>query len=103
MVFFKFLQIGSPVGVILLLAAVTAPLLLTGMSTNSVFVNGNIHAYAQAGQEARPNYFIRMNPGATAEGSQHYSIGNAAVPAGTTVVWVNNDQGVRHTVTSGIS
>jgi plastocyanin len=97
----KFLLIGSPIGVILFLGVVATPLLLTGMSTNSVFVNGNLNAYAQAGQEARPNYFIRINPGATAEGSQHYSIGNAAVPAGTTVVWVNNDQGVRHTVTSG--
>jgi plastocyanin len=97
----KFLLIGSPIGVILLLGVVATPLLLTGMSTNSVFVNGNLNAYAQAGQEARPNYFIRINPGSTAEGSQHYSIGNAAVPAGTTVVWVNNDQGVRHTVTSG--
>jgi plastocyanin len=98
----KFLLIGSPIGVILLLGVVVAtPLLLTSMSTNSVFVNGNINAYAQAGQEVRPIYFININPGATAEGSQHYSIGNAAVPAGTTVVWVNNDQGVRHTVTSG--
>jgi plastocyanin len=64
-------------------------------------VNGNTNAYAQEGQEARPIYFIRMNPGGTFEGSQHYSIGNAAVPADTTVVWINNDQGVRHTVTSG--
>ena len=97
----KFLRIGSPVGVILLLAAVIAPLLLSGMSTNSLFLNGNTNAYAQAGQEARPIYFININPGASAEGTQHYSIGNAAVPAGTTVVWVNNDEGVRHTVTSG--
>jgi plastocyanin len=99
----KFLLIGSPIGVILLLGVVVAtPLLLTSMSTNSVFVNGNINAYAQAGQESRPNYFIRINPGASfAEGGHHYSIGNAAVPAGTTVVWVNNDQGVQHTVTSG--
>jgi plastocyanin len=98
----KFLLIGSPIGVILLLGVVATPLLLTSMSTNSVFVNGNTNAYAQAGQEARPNYFIRINPGSEFEGSQHYSIGNAAVPAGTTVAWVNNDQGVRHTVTSGM-
>ena len=101
MFFSKFLRIGSPVGVILLLAAVIAPLLLSGMSTNSLFLNGNTNAYAQPGQEARPIYFININPGASAEGTQHYSIGNAAVPAGTTVVWVNNDEGVRHTVTSG--
>jgi plastocyanin len=102
MLFSKFLPIGSHVGVILLLVAVTAPLLLTSMSTNSAFVNGNTNAYAQqAGPEARPIYFIRINEGSDFEGSQHYSIGNAAVPAGTTVVWVNNDQGVRHTVTSG--
>ena len=85
----------------LLLAAVTASLLLTGMLTNSLFVNGNTNAYAQAGQEARPIYFIRIKPEGSFEGSQHYSIGNAPVPAETTVVWVNNDQGVRHTVTSG--
>jgi plastocyanin len=97
----KYLPIGSHVGVVVLLVAVAAPLLLTSMSTNSVFVNGNTNAYAQAGQEARPNYFIRMNPGSAFEGAQHYSIGNAAVPAGTTVAWVNNDQGVTHTVTSG--
>lgn len=102
MLFSKFLLIGSPRGVILVLGAVTAPLLLTSMLTNSVFVNGNnIDAYAQAGQETRPFYFIRINPSSEIEGSQHYSIGNAAVPAGTAVVWVNNDQGVRHTVTSG--
>ena len=101
MFFSKFLRIGSPVGVILLLAAVIAPLLLSGMSTNSLFLNGNINAYAQAGQEARPIYFIRINPGSSFEGTDHYNIGNAAVPAGTTVVWVNNDEGVRHTVTSG--
>ena len=100
MFFSKFLRIGSP-GVTLLLAAVIAPLLLSGMSTNSLFLNGNTNAYAQAGQEARPIYFININPGASAEGTQHYSIGNAAVPAGTTVVWINNDEGVRHTVTSG--
>ena len=97
----KYLPVGSHVEVALLLVAVAAPLLLTSMSTNSVFVNGNTNAYAQAGQEARPIYFIRINEGSDFEGSQHYSIGNAAVPAGTTVVWVNNDQGVRHTVTSG--
>ena len=97
----KYLPIGSHVGVVLLLVAVATPLLLTSMSANSVFVNGNINAYAQAGQEARPIYFIRINPGSSFEGTDHYNIGNAAVPAGTTVVWVNNDQGVRHTVTSG--
>ena len=100
----KYLPIGSHVGVVLLLVAVAAPLLLTSMSTNSVFVNGNTNAYAQAGQELRPQYFIRINPGASFEGTNHYSIGNAAVPAGTTVVWVNNDDtqvGLRHTVTSG--
>jgi plastocyanin len=97
----KFLLISSPIGVTLLLGMVATPLLLTSTSTNSVFVNGNTNAYAQEGQEARPNYFIRINPGSEFEGSQHYSIGNAAVPAGTTVVWVNNDQGVSHTVTSG--
>ena len=97
----KYLPIGSHVGVVLLLVAVATPLLLTSMSTNSVFVNENTNAYAQAGQETRPIYFIRINPGSSFEGTDHYSIGNAAVPAGTTVVWVNNDQGVSHTVTSG--
>lgn len=97
----KFLP-TKPVELIVLLGVVAAPLLLIIMSTNAVFVNGNNnYAYAQAGQETRPNYFIRINEGSDFEGSQHYSIGNAAVPAGTTVVWVNNDQGVRHTVTSG--
>jgi plastocyanin len=98
----KFLLTTSTIGVVLLFGVLTTPLLLTSMSTN-VFVNGNNNAYAQAGQESRPNYFIRINPGASlAEGGHHYSIGNAAVPAGTTVVWVNNDQGVQHTVTSGM-
>ena len=102
MFFSKYLPIGSHVGVVLLLVAVAAPLLLIIMSTNAAFVNGNNnYAYAQAGQETRPNYFIRINEGSDFQGSQHYSIGNAAVPAGTTVVWVNNDQGVSHTVTSG--
>ena len=92
---------GTPIAIVLLLGVVSAPLMLTYLSTNSVFVNGNNNAYAQVGQEPRPNYFIRINPGASVQTTQEYSIGNAAVPAGTTVVWVNNDQGVRHTVTSG--
>jgi plastocyanin len=96
----KSILVVSPIVAVLLLV-LAAPLLLTSMSINSVFVNGNNNAYAQAGQENRPNYFIRINPGSSFEGGQHYSIGNAAVPAETTVVWVNNDQGVRHTVTSG--
>jgi plastocyanin len=100
MLLFKSFLVVSPIVAVLLLV-VAAPLMLTSMSINSVFVNGNNNAYAQAGQESRPNYFIRMNPGVSFEGSQHYSIGNAAVPADTTVVWVNNDQGVSHTVTSG--
>ena len=98
----KFVLTASTMGVVLLFGVLTTPLLLTSTSTNSVFVNGNNNAYAQPGQEARPNYFIRINPGSSFEGSQHYSIGNSAVPAGTTVVWVNNDQGVQHTVTSGM-
>ena len=67
----KFLLISSPIGVTLLLGVVATPLLLASMSTNSVFVNGNTNAYAQEGQEARPNYFIRINPGSEFEGSQH--------------------------------
>jgi hypothetical protein len=67
----KYLLMGSPIGVILLLGVVGTPLLLTSISTNFVFVNENINAYAQAGQEARPNYFIRINPGSEFEGSQH--------------------------------
>lgn len=98
----KFLLIVSPIGAILML--VTAPLLLTSMSANSVFVNGNNNnAYAQAGQEDRPTYFIRILPGASFQGNQHYSIPNAAVPADTTVAWINGDSqsGALHTVTSG--
>ena len=74
----------------------TAPLLLMIMSTNSAYLGATNNAYAQQRQEARPIYFININPEVSFEGSQHYSIGNAAVPAGTTVVWINNDQGQRH-------
>ena len=93
---------GTPMAIVLLLGVVSAPLLLVYMSTNSVYVNGNTDAYAQPGQEIRPNYTIRINPGASIQTAQEYQIGNAAVPAGTTVNWINNDQGVRHTVTSGM-
>lgn len=95
----KFLLIGSSIGV-LVLALVAAPLLLTTMSINSVFVSGSNNAYAQQ-QTARPSYFISIIPGPDFESPSRYNPPNVAVPAGTTVVWVNNDQGQRHTVTSG--
>lgn len=61
---------------------------------------GAISAFAQE-QEAQPTYWIRINPGAWETGVQHYSPGQVAVPANTTIEWLNNDLGQIHTVTSG--
>jgi plastocyanin len=56
-------------------------------------------AYAQS-NPADPTFFIIIPPGASEEGIPHYEPQDAAVPAGTTVVWINQDL-VHHTVTSG--
>jgi plastocyanin len=49
------------------------------------------------------DYLVRIPPGATQEGGVHYEPAGIAVPAGTTVVWVNDDPGQPHTVTSGMA
>jgi plastocyanin len=91
----------SSVGVIGLLV-VTAPLLLMSMSTNSAYLGATNNAYAQQSQTEQPSYFITIIPGSDIDSPSHYSPENVAIPTGTTVVWVNQDQGQRHTVTSGM-
>lgn len=68
-------------------------------------VNNSMAAYAQYPATTvfpdLPNYFIRIHP-STFEGAiTHYEPRDVAVPAGTTVIWYNDDVFVPHTVTSG--
>jgi plastocyanin len=53
--------------------------------------------------EVRGTYVVRIPPGATEEGGTHYEPANIAIPAGTTIVWFNDDTDQPHTVTSGAS
>jgi plastocyanin len=62
---------------------------------------GHNLATAQEQQEAVPTYWIRINPGASQSGVQHYFPDRIAVPANITIEWLNNDIGQIHTVTSG--
>ena len=57
-------------------------------------------AFAQP-SEIRGTYVVRIRPGATEEGGIHYDPANIAIPAGTTVIWFNDDTDQPHTVTSG--
>ena len=44
-------------------------------------------------KQSRPSYFITIIPGSDSDSPSHYNPENVAVPTGTTVVWVNQDQG----------
>lgn len=52
-------------------------------------------------QEVRGTFVVRMPPGAYQQGNVYYNPADIAVPAGTTVVWFNDDPNQIHTVTSG--
>lgn len=95
----KALVAVSPVLVLLLL--VTTPSLMMTLSPTNPLLVGSNNAYAQPNPGEQPTFFIYINPGETDGAPAQYSAKNVAVPTDTTVVWVNNDQGVRHTVTSG--
>jgi len=55
-------------------------------------------AYAQ---EVRGSYVVDIPAGAYQPGAEHYVPANIAIPAGTTIVWFNDDPNQPHTVTSG--
>lgn len=73
-----------------------------------VFANTNYNAFGQFGgfpflpteQEVLPTYVVRTSPGAQEASPQHYYPPNIAIPAGTTIGWLNDDPGQPHTVTS---
>ena len=75
---------------------------VVAMNLVNLKTTDNNNAYAQTNQ-ARPSYFITIAPNPSQEGTKHYNPSNVAVPAGTTVVWVQSDPtiGSKHTVTSG--
>ncbi len=96
----NFLNISMAIAMISITGLILAP-------TISLYsgANKSMAAYAQYPTETvfpdMPNYFIRMHP-STFEGDvTHYDPRDVAVPSGVTVVWVNDDFGVAHTVTSG--
>lgn len=87
-------------------AAVAASFVL---ATMFIIIAPNM-AYAQLGglfpffptSEVLPTYIVRIIPGAAFENSLfHYFPDDIAIPAGTTIVWFNDDPGQPHTVTSG--
>lgn len=74
--------------------SIIAAVLLAGFVTTA----GLSSAFAQ---EVRGTFVVRMPPGAYQEGSIYYDPTNIAIPAGTTVIWFNDDPNQIHTVTSG--
>lgn len=82
-----------------LIAMLSAPIL-----SMSGLIGSTQQATAQSEQdgESKPTYWIRINPGAVQDAAQHYVPNHIAVPANTTIEWINNEPKVRHTVTSGV-
>ncbi|NWG37713.1 plastocyanin/azurin family copper-binding protein [Nitrososphaera sp.] len=77
------------------LAVIVAAVMATTIATASL-----TSAYAQ--EVVRGTFVVRMPPGSYQEGADvYYDPTNIAVPAGTTVVWFNDDPNQIHTVTSG--
>jgi len=95
----KTFVVVSPVLVVLLLL-VTAPAVMMMSPAHPFFVSSN-NAYAQPNPGEEPTFFIYINPSQTDGGPAQYSAKNVAVPTDTTVVWVNNDPRVQHSITSG--
>jgi plastocyanin len=56
---------------------------------------------AAYGQEVRGTFVVRIPPGAAQGTTDHYVPANIAIPAGTTIVWFNDDPDQLHTITSG--
>ena len=90
-------------------------ILLTGLGLIIIITSGAMLANAAFGQfgggfstgfiptegKVLPTYVVRIPPGAAQQSSpQHYYPPNIAIPAGTTIGWVNDDPGQPHTVTS---
>ena len=92
------------VSLVIALVFIAATSGVVAMNLVNFKTTDNNNAYAQTNQ-ARPSYFITIAPNPSQEGTKHYNPSNVAVPAGTTVVWVQSDPtlGSRHTVTSGTS
>ena len=58
--------------------------------------------FASAQEGVYGTFAVRIPAGSFQEGTDtHYDPANIAVPAGTTVIWFNDDPGEPHTVTSG--
>lgn len=87
--------------------------LLTGLmliiTTGTILVNaafgqfggGFSSGFVSTEEKVLPTYVVRIPPGAAQKDSpQHYYPPNIAIPADTTIGWVNDDLGQPHTVTS---
>jgi plastocyanin len=79
---------------------VTTPAIMLMSPANTFFVSSN-NAYAQPNPGEEPTFFIYINPSQDDGGPAQYSAKNVAIPTDTTVVWVNNDPRVQHSITSG--
>lgn len=93
---------SSKILTLLFLAALFMGAIASMASVNFAPTIKTNDAYAQSNQANQPSYFISIHPSTFSEGASEYSAPNVAVPIDTTVVWVNNDLGLRHTITSGM-
>jgi hypothetical protein len=86
----------------LVLITITAAgaILLTNAAFGQ-FGGGFSTGFVPTGEKVVPTYIVRIPPGASQQSSpQHYYPQNIAIPAGTTVGWINDDPHQPHTVTS---
>jgi plastocyanin len=78
--------------------SLTLTILLAGVMVIAIVIPANFSS--AAGQQVHGDYLVRIPQGATEQEGVYYEPGHIAIPAGTTVVWPNDDPGQLHTVTS---
>lgn len=85
---------------LLLIIITTAGTILVNAAFGQ-FGGGFSTGFVPTEEKVLPTYLVRIPPGASQQSSpQHYYPPNIAIPAGTTIGWVNDDPGQPHTVTS---
>lgn len=80
--------------------SLTLTILLAGVMVIAIVITANFSS--AAGQQVHGDYLVRIPQGATEPEGVHHEAGHIAIPAGTTVVWSNDDPGQPHTVTSDV-
>lgn len=85
-----------------LLTGLVAFITIAGtISANAALAQFGGFPFLPTDEKVLPTYVVRIPPGAAQkDSSQHYYPSNIAIPAGTTIGWVNDDPGQPHTVTS---